>query len=379
MNISNAKYLSYLNASILMVLICIIFSISEAVASTEKIIPEIFIASTGHNKYEAKIKAHEQGMLRSLYIISDKLGFKAEDISPPPYSRLKTVFTPTQITNELSLAESYNATVDYRYTKGKIYSILLEYGNNNIEDSFYEYLVLPVFKQSSFYNVWDKDKRWLDLWHESYELLDNHKLYLPSATPYLESKITKENLFSLKYDDFIEIFRDKRFKGVLLVSAEFFTNRRTRESLMQVNTHILSSRSEDNEVFSKDYPLNEFDDIPYTVDLIIDRLIDDFGALRHNEEEKEEEKVILDKDHVTPIVMNFDVYDPEELDIVISKLEEVMLIDKFRVEHDYNTRYKFLIYTKASEFELAESLYLHGLSYKIYGNVYHLIDIKEGI
>ena len=52
--------------------------------------------------------------------------------------------------------------------------------------------------------------------------------------------------------------------------------------------------------------------------------------------------------------MNFDVFDQEELDLVISKLEKVKQIDNFAIEHDYNTRYKILIYTSVSEYELAE-------------------------
>ena len=64
--------------------------------------------------------------------------------------------------------------------------------------------------------------------------------------------------------------------------------------------------------------------------------------------------------------------------MVISKLEKVDEIERFAIEHDYNTRYKILIYTSADEYQLAEGLYLRGLSYKIHGDLYNLIDIKKG-
>ena len=88
--------------------------------------------------------------------------------------------------------------------------------------------------------------------------------------------------------------------------------------------------------------------------------------------------LFIDEDEKKPIIMNFDVFDQEELDLVISKLEKVGQIDNFAIEHDYNTRYKILIYTSVSEYELAEGLYLNGLSYKIHGSLYNLIDIKKG-
>ena len=77
-------------------------------------------------------------------------------------------------------------------------------------------------------------------------------------------------------------------------------------------------------------------------------------------------------------IMNFDVFDQSEMDLVINKLENVAEIESFKIEHDYNTRYKIIIYTKYTEFELAEGLYLNGLSYRIHGNLYNLIDIKKG-
>ena len=76
--------------------------------------------------------------------------------------------------------------------------------------------------------------------------------------------------------------------------------------------------------------------------------------------------------------MNFDAFDNEELDLVISKLEQVEQIDNFAIEREDDTKYKIIIYTSVSEYELAEGLYFNGLSYKIHGDLYNLIDIKKG-
>ncbi len=342
-------------------------------------ISEVFIESGGNNKHEAKIKAHELGMRRALLLVADKLSIPTESISHIPYHELKEAFTTVSIINEVSLLEKYSATITYSYKRGHLYALLLEYADETIDDMFYETLVIPVFKQRNILKIWDNDKKWNDFWIDSRNILDTHKIFFPKKTLYLSQKITQENLFDLKLEDFMEIFHDKLFKTVTIVSAEFFTNRRTAESLMQVKKHILTPGNSEAEIVEMDYDLATWDDIPYTVDLVIDKMIDDHGALRISDLADDSDDNLFDEqEEQKPIIMNFDVFDEEELELVIAKLEKVDQIDSFAIEHDYNSRYKILIYTSVSEYELAEGLYLNGLSYKIHGSLYNLIDIKKG-
>ncbi len=346
-----------------------------------ELISDIFIEATGNNKYEAKIKAHQQGMQRALILLADKIGVDMNSLEPAPYHSLKNVFNTITIHNELSQKEKYSATVSYEYSQGKFYKLLLDYGDSKIDDIFYEYLVIPVFKQSSFLNIWEPDKRWNDFWGESRKLLNTHKLYYPQKTLSISKKITQDNLFDLGYDEFIDIFQNRLFKGILIITAEFFTDRNTRDSIVRVTTYVIHADGSPREVFEKDYPLNAMSDIAYTVDLVIDRIIDDFGRLRSSQDIQDDDEhnwLPEDEPENKPIVMNFDVYDPDELQIVEDKLELVDQIESFRIEHDYNNRYKIILSTSVDEFELAEGLYLNGLSYRIYGNLYHLIDVKKG-
>ena len=202
----------------------------------------------------------------------------------------------------------------------------------------------------------------------------------PEKTLFLSEKIKEDNLFDLKYEDFVNIFHNKLFKNVMIVTAEFFTNRRTGESILHIKKYIWTPFSVEAQVVEEEYDLNSWDDIPYIVDLVIDKIIDDYGAIRLTEPEEDidDGHLFIDEDEKKPIIMNFDVFDQDELDLVISKLEKVEQIDNFAIEHDYNTRHKILIYTSVSEYELAEGLYLNGLSYKIHGSLYNLIDIKKG-
>jgi hypothetical protein len=343
-------------------------------------ISEVFIEATGNNKYEAKIKAHERGMMRAFFLVADKMGIKHSDIQEAPYVRLKEVFKPVMLFDELSTLEKYNATVTYQYDKAKLYQLLLDYGNSVVQDMFYEALVLPVFKQRNVFNIWDKEKKWNDIWYESKSILNNHKILYPTKSFLADKKINAANIFNLKYNDFLETFPNSLFKNVIIITTEFFTNRRTGESLMKVDTYILKPDEINNTKLEEEYELASLDDINHNVNSVIDKVINLYGALRTNTESESIDQKINDDEEKEqkPIIMNFDVFSPEEMDLVVGKLEKVVQIDKFSIEHDYDTKYKILIYTNASEFDLAEGLYLNGLSYKIHGSLYNLIDVKKG-
>lgn len=376
---SVAVDMSFLLMTCLLMFSWIIFSSTKANAA-ENEISEIYIEASGNNKHEAKIKAHEQGMQRALYLLANKFNIPTDGLRTIPYHKIKSAFTPKVVINEISLLEKYSATVTYAYEKGKIFNLLLEYGDTKINDLFYEAIVLPVFKQRKTLNIWEDDKRWNDFWRDSRQILDTHKIYYPEKTLYLSEQIREDNLLNLKYEDFVNIFHNKLFKNIMIITAEFFTNRRTGESILHIKKYIWTPVSVEAKLIEEEYDLNSWDDIPYIVDLVIDKIIDDYGAIRLTEPEEgiDDGHLFIDEDEKKPIIMNFDVFDQEELDLVISKLEKVEQINNFAIEHDYNTRYKILIYTSVSEYELAEGLYLNGLSYKIHGSLYNLIDVKKG-
>ena len=351
-------------------------TISQA---NESEISEIYIEASGNNKYEAKIRAHEQGMQRALYLLANKFKIPTDGLRKIPYHRIKTAFTPKIISNEISLLEKYSATVTYAYEKGKIFSLLLEYGDAKINDLFYETIVLPVFKKSRTLNIWNSDKRWNDFWHDARKGLDTHKIYYPEKTLFLSDKITETNLLELKYEDFVRIFYDKLFKNVMIITAEFFTDRRTGASILRIKKY-LRGHEEEPKIIEEEYDLSSWEDIPYIVDLVIDKVIDDYGVLRivAPEAVTNDKPLPVDTDGEKTIIMNFDAFDEEELNLVISKLEQVPQIDNFAIEREHDNKYKIIIYISVSEYELAEGLYLNGLSYKIHGKLYNLIDIKKG-
>jgi len=387
MNKDNKDKLQYQKPNISYFLRCFFLILSvflsynnNCFAQTHEI-SEIFIESNGNNKYEAKIKAHEQGMLRSLLLLANKLNLPTSNISQIPYYKLKAVFKPTIVQNEISLVEKYSATVTYSYDKGKVYQLILDYGDTRINDQFYEFVVIPVFKQRNTMNIWLDDKRWNDHWSKSRKILASHKIFYPTKNLYFTKTITQDNLFDLKLEEFVNIFNNVLFKNVMIITAEFFTNRKTSESTLHVKKYILRPNNPKPEIIEEEYSLDSLENIPHTVNIIIDKTIDNYGVIRDHltdDKAKQGQDLAEDNEIKKPIIMNFDMFDKDELTLVKSKLEKVDEIEHFVIEHDYNTRYKILIYTSADEYQLAEALYLHGLSYKIHGDLYNLIDIKKG-
>ena len=152
-NILKSKAIAFnfpsLKVSFLVLVVFLILCPKLAQCATNEI-SEVFIEVTGNNKY-----------VRAFFLVADKTGIKHSNIQEAPYSRLKEVFKPVMVFDE------YNATVTYQYDKAKLYQLLLDYGNNVVQDVFYEALVLPVFKQRNVFNIWDKEKKWNDIWYES--------------------------------------------------------------------------------------------------------------------------------------------------------------------------------------------------------------------
>ncbi len=368
--------LIFLGCFLFIMLACI-----NCLAQTHEI-SEVYIEATGNNKYEAKIKAHDQGMFRSLSLLANKLGLPTTEINKIPYAELKEVFQIKETVNELSTVERYTATITYTYNKTKLFELLLKYGSPALEYKFNEFIIIPVFKQQIILNIWDSEKKWNDLWAQSLDRLADYKLIYPKKNLFYAEKINQDNLFNLDHEDFINIFNNILFKNVMIITAEFYTDRDNSKSILAIKKYIFTLGKVKPQIISENYNIDVWADIAHNVNNIIDQVIDQYGDLKHYNELKDlaNEGDFLYKAQIIkkPIVMNFDVFDKVELDLVKSKLETIKQIDEFKIEHDYGTRYKIIMYTSIDEYELAECLYLNGLSYRIHGNLYNLIDVQKG-
>jgi hypothetical protein len=356
-----------------------------AYASNSFEISDIYIDAQGNNKYEAKIKAHEKGMYRALLILADKIGINHQDLEKISYTRMKDPLVVSSIINEVETAESYSATVSYKYDLGALNKVLLAYGNHIVDEKFYEYLILPIFKQRKILNLWDETQGWNKLWAAERAALEQHRLYYPKASRALTKVLNEQNIFNYSYGNYLEAFQSILFKKVMLLVCEYFTDVNTGEAVMVVNSIIIGP-DEDKKLASHEYQIENQEEIPLIMEDVIAQIIRDHGKLRDGISYVEKALNVSDEIMVAQeygqdertIMLNIEVFDEEELESIKSKLQNVKEIDSFVINHDYDKKYKVIVKTSKSEAEIAEGFYQNGLSFKIYGNLYNLIDVKEG-
>ena len=354
----------------------------EVLASDMREISDIYIESQGNNKYEAKVKAHELGMRRVLFIIADKMGIPSTEIRKVPYLRLKEVLNISFVSNEKETETSYSAVVNYKYDLYSMNKLLLDYGSDEVDNKFYEYLVLPIFKQKNVINIWDETRQWNKKWVLSRALLEQNKLIYPEQTKELMRILSNDKVFKLSYRNFIEIFQPRLFKKIILVVCEFFTDTNTGASVMKLDFITLGPN--DKRVVPFEYRINSIEEIAHIMDRIIDKTVNDYGKLVGNrvvEELDKKESIVADKEESSSartIMLNSYIYDDEGSDNIRRKLKNIKTIENITIKHDYDKKYKIIITTKSNDFELAEGFYLNGLSFKKYGNIYNLIDVIEG-
>jgi len=348
-------------------------------------ISDIYIEAHGNNKYEAKIKAHEFGMRRAVLIVADKLGIPSSSIKKIPYIRLKEALYVSWVNNEKETDEAYSAVVNYKYDLYSINKLLLDYGGVTVDNKFYEYLVLPIFKQKNTINIWDETIQWNNKWGKSRNFLEQNKILYPAKNSELIKVIRSDNIFDLSYTNFLEIFQPILIKKVMLLVCEYFTDIDTGKSFMKVDFVIIEQNHK--KIIPFEYQINNIKEVPHIIDGIIKKTAGDYGKFVDNPAKRvDKEESILGEniptkhlvDDTRTIMLNSYIYDDEEFNIIKTKLANIKEIESFTTKHDYDRKYKIIIVTRSDDFKLAESFYLNGLSFKKYGNIYNLIDIKEG-
>jgi hypothetical protein len=340
-------------------------------------ISEVYIEGTGNNKYEARIKALEEGMQRAFLMVADQMGLKSLDIKNPPYKVLKEIFIVTKNANEIETEESFSGTVTFSYEINHVNKLLLEYGDQAVKNKFYDYLIFPIFKQKKVLNLWNSNQDWNKKWFKLHDILRDSKLYYPDPTQVLIQEINPNNIFYLSYEDFLELFYGKLFKKVLIVVCEYFTDSSTGKAIMNVQYMVLSGEQA-RSVTEDVYPIESMSDITTTMNHGIINAIKKHGELSAENEKRNHSTPIAEEEKPKRLILYLDAYDNQELKIVEDKLKTVPQIEEYEVKHETSTKYRIYITTRYSEFELSEGFYEKGLSFKVYGNIYKLIDIKEG-
>ena len=370
--------------------------------SYAEIIRGIHVTATGNNPYECKIRANYDGMRQTLAIIADEIGVKNASFSTVPYLDLKAVFSVNGIISEASYDEKYTADVNYAYTYKGVNDLILKYGTDAVKKQFFDYVVIPVFKQKNVISFLDTKTEWLQTWIDSTEECTKHRL-LPIDPTTNSSKISTNNVFSLSYVDFLNDLKIKKFKNVLIATCEYFT-RDDGTMYFQVTTEELTPTSKN--ISEVKHDIANPDNAKDYFDAAIERIIAIYGDKnQYNITNKNttdatyaSERIIatdgskkagsvLDAllaqpkigKKLTKVEMRLDVFSKEDLEHIKLKLKQVKPIVKFQIDLDDESHYKIALYISGSMEDLAEGFYENDLSYRVYDNEYVMFELESGI
>ena len=191
-------------------------------------INSLFVESTARYIYEAELQALHGGMLRAFYILSDKYRVDTSHLSTIPICALQSIFTVKEILNVRQTDYTYKANVSFQYNIENFKKVLYDYGDNDIRQQFFEYLVIPAFKLNTKIEL-HNNRIWFSKWSESKDqLLNNALLYMDSRSVLLDIGNT-EQLQKLTYNNIADHVNDKLFRKILLVLCEYKTDIKTGE------------------------------------------------------------------------------------------------------------------------------------------------------
>lgn len=364
--------------------LCAFIHFNPCVASftknTKREINNIYIQGNGQNKFEAMIKANENGMRRAFAIIIDKMGFDSVhdiQIQNLNYKYLKSIFSIKSKSNEVSTEDFYSAIVDYEYTLGAIRQALRDHSTKAVLAKFYDYIVLPILKQKNKICMWDYNQIWLKPWYEkgAIKLLEQSNIYFPEKNALLQERINSQNILTMSYDDFVNIFSDELFNSVIVVVYEHFTDPISNDLIMSVKSNVLNYNNQKN-LHERLYPLKNKSDIEIKSALAVQDFIKEYGSLSKFQDDIEQLSASI-KDR--KITFNIEVFDQSELDEIQHKLQKAPNIHSIQIKPIASNKYQLSIMTPLEEAALVEEMYLNSLSFKKYGNIYSLININQGI
>ena len=208
-------------ASFLLKLTLASFVLSSSPSFASKIVG-LHVVSTGNNKYESEIKANILGMRRALTLVANSMGIKNASFARVPYVKLKNVFTIDEIISQKAFDQKYTADITYSYNLLDAKDLILNYGSKEVDEQFFRYIVIPIFKQKNVISFLEDETEWLKTWIENKEYASKYKL-LPIDPTKDSENITPDNLLDLTYEELLAHLKVKRFKNILIASCEYFT------------------------------------------------------------------------------------------------------------------------------------------------------------
>lgn len=376
------------------------FLISNSAIATE--IRGLHITSTGNNKYESEIKANVDGMRRALSLVANSIGIKNSNFAEVPYTELKEVFEIEDRISEESYPQRYRADVTYKYDLLEANNLIRKYGSKEVKEQYFNYIIIPIFKQKNVISFLEDQTEWLKTWIERKEDASKFKL-LPIDPTNDSSNITPENILSLNYESFLNYLKVKRFERVLIASCEYFT-RPDGSMYFSVTTTELSE--DEKNVTETRYDIGNPNMAKKYFGIAIDQIIAKYGQKAklkmlpnmsdvsyHTERSMLEggrnkkagsvlDALLRDPNSgkkLKKIFMRADVFSKEGLKSFKEKLAKVPGIAKFKIDMNDFGKYIVTIFTDRDISELAEGFFMNDLSFREFDGQYVAFEVENGV
>lgn len=362
----------------------------------------LHITATGNNKYESEIKANIDGMRRALTLVANSIGVKDANFTEVPYLELKDVFRIDDRISEESYDQRYTADVNYSYDLLDTNNLILKYGSKDVREQFFNYIIIPIFKQKNKISFLEDETEWLKTWIESKDDCAKYKL-LPIDPTKDSRNISPENVLSLSYEDFLDHLKIKRFDKVLLASCEYYTRPDGSMYFSVVTTDL--SQEEKNTTETR-YDIGNPNMAKKYFGIAIDRIIAKYGqkaqvkmlpnvsdisyhterSMLAGQKHKKAGSVLDDllRDpksgkKLNKVYMRADVFSKEGLKSFKEKLSKVEGVVKFKIDLDDFSHYIVTIYFDRDLASIAEGFYVNDLSYRNYDNEFIAFEVENGV
>ena len=358
----------------------------------------IFIESRGNNIYEAQVIANHLGMQRALSIVANKFNIDNFNSSKISYTELKDIFTSCNIIPHNVQDNFYQGEISYEYDKYKIINFFLNKLKDKNTQCIHSILLIPIFKSNQ--KLYFADAPWHEQWEsEISKKLNDYKVYYPFFNKEIELKLANiinyQNLFSINYKNFINLFPDILFNKVVLAIGEYFSDDKGVLHF-KITEKTLNNNLSDN-IIINNYHVeknNEYDKTKLWSKIAED-IIQHQGIKEHvlkdsknynssnllSEEIQKLESFndnppVQNEKTMRTITMHADAYSEQEIDKIKQKINNISGIFNldFQIFPELNS-VNITFNTNLDNAMLAESFYTNNLSYSLEGeNDFILLD-----
>lgn len=348
-------------------------------------VKNIYIESDGNNKFEAKIKAHKYGMRQVMKLMANKMGLDKSGSISVPYDALSKVFRAEEISDEYNDESFYRANVTYSYDNQDLNELILKHAAQDIIDSFYEYIIIPILKRQNHFFVQRPNQVLLSSWRDHIDELKEYRIVYPSNLNDFQTLVSSKKLSNVTYRDIVDLSEIKIFKNVMLVVMEEFAATTSGQSYVKVDYRILgllgSHDEKSNIVYLEDG--NHKASLADVVNTVASKIIEDYGNFKvHVSNLKLDSNSGIEKrPEPRKVDLYSEIYSKEEMNSIRNKLKKCNLNFEITRLAESEQAYKITISTYLGDEELTEVLYNNDLTYKKRKEKDGLIlfEIKKGV